>query len=148
MKLKVAIQFLTLFPILLCFQNCSPEHLSGKDSNDSSSTEFFNYPYQTKPNFYASINLYRIDSNIAGVNQFQVLNSASLIKNPDAPIQYQVKVRDRSGNILCPLRSGINAPGISTISFDCATPNAVTTISIEMTLKAGTDVYTMEKIFE
>lgn len=122
---------------MMAFQNCgAPIYNEGFLS--LSSGDFFNYPYFSEPDFYHEIQLLRPASQAEGLSSFKFFASAVSAEDPSRSISYEVEIKTKLGETLCPLTSGTLYPGQSTIVFDCVTVVSSDHAIVQLRLNDGT----------
>lgn len=113
---------LPLVLVALAFQNCS---IVGESSFTSSYTDpnaaFFNYPYTEKPEFYSHYQLMRLEK-VSGLRKWRFYGAISA-SEAGMPIDYELQLLSKDGDILCPRQTATLASGTGTVDFECSSPH-------------------------
>lgn len=138
--------FLLSLLVLLPFQNCgAPIYEQGQIN--LSSSDFFAYPYFSQPDFYYEIQLLRPASQESGLSSFKLFATAVSAEDPSRSISYEVAIKTKLGDTLCPLTRGTLYPGQTTITFDCVTMVSSNNAIVQLRLNDGTKSIAVSKSY-
>lgn len=122
MNARRLVAILLLLAVGLAFQNCGLNVESGftasfRDPN----AEFFNYPYQEKPEFYSHYQLIRQEKE-NGLRKWRFYGAIAAADS-GVPVVYNLKLFSKNGDLLCPTNDATLANGSGTVDFECSTPH-------------------------
>lgn len=145
---RIPVIFFAAFTIAIGFQNCgqmsASSEMSSEELNDPMTLTDIGYPYALKPAFYHSVALYKLGTQVERLSEFKFFGTLAAYADV-AEINYEVRIRNESGVLICPTRSGTLRAGNSAIEFDCVSGTVAQEARIEIKAKAGDVEATIEE---
>lgn len=141
--------FLALSIILLIvgiFQNCGPA--AYRTGSDPSAAGFsIDYPYLQKPNHYVDAQIL-VDSASSGqLKQFKILINVGEPEARELVLSYKIEIKDASGKVMCPSKSGSLQTDETQIELDCVSPYVDSQVHAKVTVTLDKKVESFDFIF-
>jgi len=123
--------------LIILFQNCGERLYNFEDLQATAESSFFSYPYKTKPDFYTELQLFSTSSSLGSVFDVTVIASVTRVDGAFDNIDYDLRVRSKTGALLCSPLTGVLMSGESFIEHVCTSTDPIESADVTLTLNSN-----------
>lgn len=144
-RLNILLLTMGLFAVGVFYQNCGQMNVISSHTSISSLSDWFDYPYTTKPAAYGEVYLFRPKGlQTEQLVTYEVVGSVAPADDSNRPISYIMTIKDESGANVCPTQTGTDR----SIRFSCVGfRSASAPIVVELKISYDSHITYLQKIF-